>query len=405
MRSARPFAMLLAAAMAAVAPASALAQARSRSMASEWPLVSPVADETPRLPPPGYVPPGIRDPGIIRRVPIAVEPLPAPPAPAVAPGLPDLPSPRPEPFRPAPELKPTMVPYTIPDERRLGLPKDLPGFPKEIDSKLRKLIVPTARIGVRAILPAGVGAAEPVDTRVAVDSHDLDSLPFSAIGQLSVQHTSGATQFGTGFLIAPGVVMTAAHVLHSHEHGPAVNVTFTSSCLQGVASRESTRVQTVGRSRVRVTRRWGEGDDSIEGDYGIVLLPDAPWHKACGTLVPTEVEPAFVERHARRGTDRFMVIGYPFDKPAGSMWLGRGGVLASPGKWVKHLIDTMKGQSGAPLVAILNDPASGRNVAHAIGIHSRESAWTLQYNVARRIDRQMLAEIRSWRDVLEGDAR
>jgi V8-like Glu-specific endopeptidase len=241
---------------------------------------------------------------------------------------------------------------------------------------------------------------EPYDSREVVADRLLDEVPFSAIGYILVDLQSGARQRGTGFLIDPRVVLTAAHVLHTQEGDRATLVTFTPSCrIANPPSSAPVHIsQSIGRDRYRVSKAWEDGDRSISADYGAIFLANASIFVACNKLSVAPVQDTFVVRHVMEGTADFIVAGFPVDKPNGTQWFGRGQLLASPTHSLNHTVDTIAGESGAPLLAAVVDPTSKKKVPMALGIHSRAAENSLNYNEARTIDASLLADLKRWND-------
>jgi V8-like Glu-specific endopeptidase len=260
-------------------------------------------------------------------------------------------------------------------------------------------VIPPAKILIPADgdprVAIGVGDGGVLDTREVVSAPLLTELPFSAIGEIVAQFANGAGQTGTGFLIAPAVVLTAGHVLHDRFNGPAVRVEFTPGCRKGLPETPRNS-QVVGQRRARVSEDWARGvDQRLAFDYGAIFLPDARQFADCGTLALRDVESSYVERHVRLLTRSFIVAGFPEDKPVGTLWFASGRMIASAVGEVNHLIDTIRGQSGAPLIAVIVDRLTGKRVPLAIGIHSRPSL-NLNYNQARRIDDRVLKDLKRW---------
>jgi V8-like Glu-specific endopeptidase len=384
-----------------MAPHAAQAQARSRPFASD--VVSPPTDSK-RLR--GVAPPGVqptqldRQRGIIRKV----------PAPAEPPRL----------------LEPIPIPREPGARSRFAPPPQSPQLPQPgVGTPVQryKVLVPAERetvIAPRAVVPEGPPDArriiiddeekitvdvqrgaggEAIDSRVAVQRDDLSGLPFSAIGQILVQFPSGAA-IGTGFLVHPRLVLTAAHVLLSPSLGRAVRAEFTPGCrAAGLPVKPgAVKSQPVSPDRLRVSEAWARGDTALASDYGALLLPDAVAFADCGVLSLAPVTEEFVHRHAVRGSPGFIVAGFPEDKPRGTQWYGSGALLLSPPAAIKHVIDTMPGQSGAPLIAIVVSKAGGGRTVRAVGIHSRPAEFSRNYNEARRIDERVLQDVRRWID-------
>lgn len=373
-------------------PAIEVAQART------GPLVSPVRpdlDSHRELPVPGALPRGVEQPGIIRKI-IPRSPAAAPqPAPAPAPGTTATP--------PADDAKSRPGARSLPlgdaerPEKKLGPAPIVGGQPRMIvrDPQLKGIV---DDFGPEAIItPDTPGeAAEPVDSREAVSAIDLDNLPFSAIGKLTTVHAGGARLSGTGFMIGPGLVLTAAHVLDDYQHGPALQVSFEPGCAAGARHRFEATVQTVQQDRYRIAPGWRAATYPLRYDFAVIALPPANWHQHCGWLPVRPIERSFLDRHVRLETRRFVLAGFPSDRSEGGQWVGRGRLSRDGGFMVEHKIDTETGQSGAPVIAVLREAKSpGGKIAVPIAIHSRMgAALAANYNSARVMDRELVDRIR-----------
>jgi V8-like Glu-specific endopeptidase len=237
-------------------------------------------------------------------------------------------------------------------------------------------------------------SVEPDDTRTLIGEADLQRLPFSAIGIIVATFASGDRRQGTGFLVDPGIVLTAAHVLRDHKLDWAVELEF----LPGCAFARNQAV-VVDASRYRVSGRWDPRSIPLTADYGAIFLPDRDRYAGCGVFTIAPIAPSFVERHERLGTKDFMIAGFPGDKPFGSMWVGGDTIAPRGATTMRHRIDTIVGQSGAPLFAAVDDPATQRRLPLAIGIHSRGSSApgeANQYNEARLVDGGLIEDLNRW---------
>ncbi len=320
----------------------------------------------------------------------------------------------PEADDPLPTAPPATQPAPTPEPPPSGSQETRePVTPPGMTKGLLKQIVP----GIKAILPETTlqalglpsetkvdpitGEALPpgtLDGRVRVSREELRALPFSAIGQIEARFGgNGAGQIGTGFLIAPGVVLTAAHVLYSPTAGPAVSASFSAACHTDKASGklDPRYTQSVDRSGMRVSSDWREDQTSIAFDYGVLFLPDPGMLNDCGELPITAEDDDFFEKQASQRTPGFFVAGYPFDKATQTLWLARSRLRNAGPDAIRHLIDTMPGQSGGPLFIIGKSSATGSNVPLVIGIHSRPASGE-NYNVARRISAKVKDEIAGW---------
>lgn len=250
---------------------------------------------------------------------------------------------------------------------------------------------------LKAVLPGkvpegAVAGYEPVDTRQPVSRSDLNFAPYSAIGQIRATYPGGLTLIGTGFQVAPGLIITAAHVLDHPDYGPAPSITYVPGCLAG-GEHPLAAAQTIDRSAYRVTNRWARGSRAVAADFGVVALPMAQWQLQCGSLVLRPIEPDFFARNIDRRTSRFILAGYPSER-IDQQWSGRGGFLRTKGNRLDHAIDTTGGQSGSPIVAVVADQQTGSKIPLVVAIHSRSSAGSVGYNQARKVDGELIVELR-----------
>src|SRR5262245_31057202 len=144
--------------------------------------------------------------------------------------------------------------------------KQLPNLPPP--SGLPALRPPNAIAGPNYLGKATGFEAAPIgsDTGVAVtSSHDL---PWRAICRVDVRYSDNHTGWGTGFLIDPGVVFTAGHVVFSDKgHGKAAELTITA----GLTSQYPG--SPLPSETVRYDDRWPQ-TFAEKWDYGAVILPN-----------------------------------------------------------------------------------------------------------------------------------
>jgi V8-like Glu-specific endopeptidase len=248
-------------------------------------------------------------------------------------------------------------------------------------------------------VPRALTVVQGVDRRWELNLRDFKSPPFSAIGVIIVRYANGREAMGTGFLVDSGIVLTAGHVLFSHDDGPAILARFTPGCALLQSSS-----QQVGASRLKVSAAWKQGRDELSGDYGAMFLPDAKLYAPCGAFSIAVVSENFVLRQVASQTREFTVAGFPAEKPLGTMWYELGGLAPSAPSEIQYGIDTTPGQSGAPLFAAVLDPKTKKRVPMAIGIHSRPAP-DERVNQARRIDATVIRDLQLWTAEMQAQQR
>lgn len=197
------------------------------------------------------------------------------------------------------------------------------------------------------------------DTRIPVISPECDPA-FSPIGRVEVTFPDGFRGRGTGFLIANDLVVTAAHVLYSNEHGgSAQRVEFVPSAGEN-GYEPFCRADGLG---IRIPLQYiSGGSNSFLYDYAMFEI-DQPLgadaranHFDLRMASPDEVFHSYVS-----------VTGYPLiaqEHPRNSMWTASGGAwLTNEGARLTYYLTASPGESGAPIV--LND-----DPRYVIGIHT-----------------------------------
>jgi glutamyl endopeptidase len=199
--------------------------------------------------------------------------------------------------------------------------------------------------------------------------------PARAIAQVLVRFNAGPDEFGTGFFIAPDLVITAAHVF--------VQSGRTAAFIRVVPGRNGAASAPFGfadSQMFRPSAGWIR-NQAPEADYGAIRLT-----QPLGNTVGFFGLHAFTDPEL--AATAFDVAGYPTDKPVGTMWDHHGPVAPSPA-FLTYQMDTAGGQSGAPVLAAF---PTGVFVA---GIHTGGDPLA---NRAVRITPLVLGELLSLRD-------
>ncbi|MCX2726967.1 trypsin-like serine protease [Thermomicrobium sp. 4228-Ro] len=207
------------------------------------------------------------------------------------------------------------------------------------------------------------------------------SLPASAIALLVGRFPDGTVYSCSGTLIAPSVVLTAAHCLYSAEFGGWFDrllvVPGADRTLEGMVSPFGVTEAVDGT----VPRGWIARDGDARFDFGLASL-DRPVGNQSGTLPLVLLDDQLIQD----SNFSYVAAGYPGDKPFGTQWRapGRGVRMVTP-EVLGLQADLVIGMSGGPLL-VTED-------AGIFGIASAESPFS---NFARRVDANVVAFAQSF---------
>jgi protease YdgD len=187
-------------------------------------------------------------------------------------------------------------------------------------------------------LPGIIGG----DDRVILDSAKW---PWAAVGRLN--RASGG--FCTGTLVAPDVVLTAAHCLYdtrTRRQIAAKDIHFVAGYRRGGYLAHSVARRVVGAETLRFTDRGGT--TNAFDDWALLLL-DAPM-----SIEPVPVRPlaTLEQSEGAAAAPRLMVAGYSQDRPH-LLSLHEGCKIVdrlSADRVLVHTCDATHGASGAPLI-------------------------------------------------------
>ncbi len=268
------------------------------------------------------------------------------------------------------------------------------GLPEQASRSLQ--FHPAQRAGKKRVDRFGRVVSLVQDSRMKVPEKKLTILPFSAIVRLQILYSKTNTlSMGTGFLVDPGVVITAGHILFSEKYGLAEQIAVTPGCTLSRASYppDPKLTQVVRNDRFRRHPLWARPTFEAQYDYGAILLPDRELFKDCGVFKLKAFSDIELTSHVRKKTSGFAVSGFPVDlSPRGTtQWRDLGPLKSSPSDrgFIRHLINTYKGQSGSPLAFIGTNKITMKKVPVAFGVHSRGSKTGL-HNVAARVNQSFL---------------
>lgn len=191
------------------------------------------------------------------------------------------------------------------------------------------------------------------------------SLPFSAIGKLSIIGPNGNTYGGTGFLVSDDLVLTAGHCLDGDDMGGhAVSITFRAGL-----NYNGTYLASANATESYLPSPW-ENERDMNWDWALLRL-DKPIGASIGFLSLT-VDNAPVGKACE-------IYGYPVDWSGGpnyptgiSQVTGFGHVIGSSQYRINYDADTEGGMSGAPIF-IANGSSFHLSGIHTNGILANQS--------------------------------
>lgn len=205
------------------------------------------------------------------------------------------------------------------------------------------------------------------------------SLPFSSVCQVVVRAPDGETLYGSGWVAGPSTVVTAGHMTFRRGQGFVEKVTV----FPGVDGRDFIPAQLPGV-------RWTTTDqfqtlDATQAerfDYGIIKIDGEFFGKAHPLRFDAYSPKKLVGQAAS-------VIGYPVDKPWGTMWGCSGEIAAVDAGQLQYPIVTSPGDSGSPVYA---------SFGRVIGIHTYGAATC---NLATYISDSVATQLQQWIETYE----
>jgi len=205
------------------------------------------------------------------------------------------------------------------------------------------------------------------------------SFPASARCRLALEFIDGYTSNGSGHVIGRKYIITAGHVMYSHDHfGWATKIT--AFCGQdGNTKPFGGTVATY----MRTTQGWVDDEDD-DVDYGLLTM-DSNIGDQTGTFGYASLSDDTLD------STYAWVAGYPADKSWGTQWLDGGNVQNYSSDHVFYNIDTYGGDSGAGVTMHHDD---GRYV---FAVHTGSGYyWLSYYNQATRITDARFYQIQGW---------
>ncbi len=288
----------------------------------------------------------------------------------------------------ATELEPVapLVPATEAERPELGLAYDVATATVEAETELS--LAALRDLAVRPPMPGTLGPrvdeVEQAVTNVIFGSDSrarvspADSFPASGRVRLVLEFSDGYTSAGTGTMIGGKYVLTAGHVVYSHDHnGWATKIT----AFPGQDG--SAKPWTALATKLRSVNGWTSDEDS-DYDYGLITL-----NSSVGNQTGTYCLGSFSDDTLDNTTA--YIYGYPGDKPWGTQWGSGGAIEDYDSTMLFYDIDTMGGMSGA---GVYRWWQGSRCV---FGVHGGSTVfWLEEYNRAARITNARFNLIQDW---------
>ena len=216
------------------------------------------------------------------------------------------------------------------------------------------------------------------DDRVRVFANT--SYPWRAICALRITAHDNTQWIGTGWLVAPRVVITAGHCVYLHGNGGWAKKIEVIPGLNDASRPYGSCVS----SNVRSVRGWSESKKR-DFDYGAIILPsDCRLGDRTGYFGYAVRNDSFLTGSV------INMSGYPGDKGGNQQWFMAQRPKSLTSKVITYDIDSMGGQSGGPVWI-----KEGEN-RYCVGIHTNGHS---SGNSATRIDLSVFNNIKFWKSL------
>jgi len=217
-----------------------------------------------------------------------------------------------------------------------------------------------------------------VDQRIQITN--TTDIPWRRICALRIQFPSGATYRGTGFFIGPRALATAGHCVYMKAQGGwARKIEVIPGC--------NGSKRPFGQADATTFRSVGGWVNSglAECDYGCIFLPPNSFGKYnLGSFGAAAFDAQTLVAQPA------VVAGFPGDKPFAELWGMAEVIKAVTAKTLVYNIDTVGGQSGAPVYV----KRGGQR--YVVGIHNYGAATG---NSATRITAPVYERLNGWKNL------
>jgi glutamyl endopeptidase len=248
-----------------------------------------------------------------------------------------------------------------------------------------RLFTPPEKRDLRDIGEASFGPPPPLpetvhgpDDRVQITT--TGQYPWRAIASLLITAHDNSTWIGTAWFISPRTLITAGHCVFIKDSGvPGRDGWVKKINVMPGRNGNTLPYGSVTSTVFKSVNGWTEdGDENF--DYGAIVLP-TPLGETVGVFGIGVYPDDELENLA------INISGYPGDKPSGTQWFDARVVAQVNARKVYYDIDTAGGQSGAPVVRILDGNRIG------IAVHAYGGATS---NSGTRINAEVHQRMKSW---------
>jgi glutamyl endopeptidase len=216
------------------------------------------------------------------------------------------------------------------------------------------------------------------DDRVRINP--TTNYPWRAICALKITAADGTRWIGTGWMVSPRTLITAGHVVYMHDHGGWARSIEVIPAMNDGARPFGSCVATTFRS----VNGWVNSKNS-DFDYAAIILPTN-----CRLGDRTGWFGLAVKNDAFLNASILNLSGYPGDKGGNQQWFMARRAKSLSARRIVYDIDTMGGQSGAPVWIL----TGGQR--YAVGVHTNGH---LSGNSATRIVTPVYNNMIAWKNM------
>jgi len=238
-------------------------------------------------------------------------------------------------------------------------------LPKPLAESLPVYNLPSDIDGLRDISEASFGVSPPLadtvhlpDDRIQITNTSI--YPWRVHASLLIIAADNSRWIGTGWFIGPHTLMTAGHVVYiKNSHVPGRDGWVKSVSVMPGRNGDDLPYGSVTSTSFRSVTGWTV-NGKPDWDYGAIIIPNnlgntVGWFGfgvySNSTLLSTVGN----------------IVGYPGDKPSGTLWYDARRIASVTDRRVNYDIDTAPGQSGSAVYRIKENGGRYGFAIHAYG--------------------------------------